>query len=105
MGARARRLLPWAAMTLEQTSATLVADIGGTNSRFALAYPHGRLESIRAVHNNTLPDLETAVANYLAEFGAQPHAATFAVAGPIDGEEIALTNRTWRFRRADFAKK
>jgi glucokinase len=92
-------------MTLQQTSPTLVADIGGTNSRFALAYPHGRLESIRAVHNNTVPDLESAVASYLKEVGVHPRAATFAIAGPIDGEEIALTNRTWRFRRPDFAKK
>ena len=92
-------------MILQQTSPTLVADIGGTNSRFALAYPHARLESIRAVHNHTVPDLETAVANYLAEVGMHPRAATFAIAGPIDGEEIALTNRTWHFRRFDFAKK
>jgi glucokinase len=28
-----------------------------------------------------------------------------AVAGPIEGEEIALTNRAWRFRRTDFAKR
>jgi glucokinase len=84
---------------------TLVGDIGGTNSRFALAYPHGRLESIRAIYNNTVPDLETAVANYLAEVATHPRAATLAIAGPIDGDEIALTNRSWRFRRTEFAKK
>jgi glucokinase len=28
-----------------------------------------------------------------------------AVAGPIDGEEVALTNRTWRFRRGEFARR
>jgi glucokinase len=84
---------------------TLVADVGGTSSRFALAHRHGRLERISAIHNDTVPDLETAVAKYLGEVGARPRAATFAIAGPIDGEDIALTNRAWRFKVSEFGKK
>ena len=42
---------------------------------------------------------------YLDETGARPRAATFAVAAPVDGEEIALTNRQWRFRRGDFGRR
>jgi glucokinase len=84
---------------------SLVADIGGTNSRFALAQPGGRLESISVIHNDSVPDLEAAVANYLEEIGARPRAATFAIAGPIDSDEITLTNRAWRFRVAEFAKR
>src|SRR2546421_12779242 len=34
-----------------------------------------------------------------------PRTAVMAIAGPIQGEEIALTNRAWRFRRADFAAR
>jgi glucokinase len=86
-------------------SVTLVADIGGSNSRFALAYPQGRLESIRVIHNDTVPDLESAVANYLDEAGVRPRAATFAIAGPVDTEQIALTNRAWQFRLSEFAKR
>jgi glucokinase len=84
---------------------TLVGDIGGTNSRFALAYAGGRLESIRAIHSDTVPDLETAVENYLGGVGARPRAATIAIAGPIASDEITLTNRSWRFRPADFARR
>jgi glucokinase len=87
---------------------TLVADVGGTSSRFALAHAqagHVRLERISAIHNDTVPDLETAVAKYLGEAGARPRAATFAIAGPIDGEDIALTNRAWRFKVSEFGKK
>jgi glucokinase len=84
---------------------TLVADIGGTNSRFAVAQPGGRLESISVIHNDSVPDLEAAVANYLEEIGARPSAATFAIAGPIDSDEVTLTNRAWRFRVAEFAKR
>jgi glucokinase len=86
-------------------SAPLVADIGGSNSRFALANSAGWPERILVIENDTVADLETAVARYLEETGARPQAATFAIAGPIQGEEIALTNRAWRFRRAEFAKR
>jgi glucokinase len=85
---------------------TLLADIGGSKSRFALANSVGRPERILVIDNDTVADLDAAVARYLEEAGASPRAATLAVAGPIDGEEIALTNRTaWRFRRRDFARR
>jgi glucokinase len=86
-------------------SQTLLADIGGSKSRFALANAAGRPERILVIENDTVADLEAAVARYLDETGARPRAATLAVAGPIDGEEVALTNRTWRFRRREFAKR
>jgi glucokinase len=86
-------------------SAALVADIGGSKSRFGLANSTGWPERIVVVENDTVADLETALAHYLKETGAHPHAAVLAIAGPIQGEEIALTNRAWRFRRADFAAR
>jgi hypothetical protein len=52
------------------------------------------------IENDTVADLEGAVARYLEGTGAQPGAGFFAVAGPIDGEDVALTNRGWRFRRS-----
>jgi glucokinase len=85
--------------------ALLVADVGGSKSRFALVNAAGWPERIRVIENDTVADLETAVARYLAETAARPQAATFAIAGPIRGEEIALTNRAWRFRRAQFAAR
>jgi glucokinase len=86
-------------------SQTLLADIGGSNSRFALANSAARPERILVIDNDTVVDLEGAVARYLEETGARPRAATLAVAGPIDGEDIALTNRAWRFRRSDFSRR
>jgi glucokinase len=83
----------------------LVADIGGSKSRFALANAAGWPEHILIIENDTVGDLEGAVVRYLDKTGARPQAATFAVAGLIEGEEIALTNRAWRFRRAEFAKR
>ena len=86
-------------------SQALLADIGGSKSRFALASSAGRPERILMIDNDTAADLEAAVARYLEETGARPQTATFAVAGPIDGEEVALTNRSWRFRRGEFARR
>jgi len=86
-------------------SSVLLADIGGSKSRFALANSAARPERILVIDNDTVADLEGAVTRYLDETGAHPRAATLAVAGPIDGEEIALTNRAWRFRRNDFSRR
>jgi glucokinase len=87
-------------------STTLVADIGGSKSRFALANSSGDLEHILVIENETVADLEAAVARYLEETGADPRAATLAVAGPVGGEEVVLTNRTnWRLRHSEFAKR
>src|SRR5260370_1673338 len=85
---------------------TLLADIGGSKSRFALASSAGAPARVLVIENDTVADLDAAVARYLEETGARPRAATLAVAGPVDGEEIALTNRTsWRLRRREFAKR
>jgi hypothetical protein len=86
-------------------SAALVADIGGSKSRFGLANGAGWPERIVVIENDTVADLETAVTRYLKDTGARPRTAVMAIAGPIQGEEIALTNRAWRFRRADFAAR
>ena len=85
--------------------AILLADVGGTHSRFALAGATERPERIVVIANDMFADLETAVAQYLNDTGAPLYGAILAVAGPIEGEEVALTNRTWRFRRDEFAKR
>src|SRR3954471_10607623 len=86
-------------------SLTLLADIGGTKSRFALANSAGRPERILIMDNDTVADLDGAVSRYLDETGARPRAATLAIAGPIDGEEVALTNPAWRSPRGGLARR
>ncbi|HEY1362897.1 MAG TPA: glucokinase [Xanthobacteraceae bacterium] len=87
-------------------SLTLLADIGGSKSRFALANSAGRPERILVIDNDAVAGIAGAVTRYLDETGARPEAATMAIAGPVDGEEVALTNRAgWRFRRAELARR
>src|SRR5881628_1379766 len=76
----------------------LLADLGGTTSRFALAGRRGRPERVVAMANDDVPGPAAAIARFLAETGARPLCGVLAVAGPIDGDAIALTNRAWRFR-------
>jgi glucokinase len=86
-------------------SAALLADVGGSKTRLALANSTGPPGRILVIENDTVADLETAVTQYLEHTGEHPEAAIFAVAGPIQGEEVALTNRSWGFRRKEFAKR
>src|SRR2546426_6602952 len=76
----------------------LLADLGGTTSRFALAGPRGLPERIVVMANDDVAGPAAAIARFLAETAARPVSGVLAVAGPIDGDAIALTNRAWRFR-------
>jgi glucokinase len=86
-------------------STVLLADIGGTNSRLALAGPDGRPARTLIIENDSVPNLEGAISRYLAETGARPSAAVLAIAGPLESEEVALTNRAWRFRPGELARR
>jgi glucokinase len=77
----------------------LVADIGGTNARFALADPRTRELTAELTlptsDARTLVDLTTA---YLQLTGAGPiEAACFAIAGPVSGDRCSLTNADLEF--------
>jgi glucokinase len=80
-----------------KASPVLLADIGGTHSRFALLASSTRPEQVVSWSNDGFDSLEAAIACYLADVGEKPKAGMFAVAGPIIGRAIALTNRDWQF--------
>jgi glucokinase len=81
----------------------LIADIGGSTSRFGLAISGQRPQQIVVVSNATFATIEAAIAQYLEHAGVRPATAILAVAGPISGDEVALTNRTWRFHIQELA--
>lgn len=78
----------------------LVADVGGTNVRFALAEGARILpQTIRAYRNDDFATFYGAADHYLAE--AAPGAldrVCVAVAGPVTGDHARLTNRDWSFQ-------
>jgi glucokinase len=86
-------------------SSILLADIGGSKSRFALSGPTGRLTPPVVIDNDTVAGLEAAIARFLEEAAECPKRAMLAVAGPINGEEIALTNRPWKSCRSVLSQR
>jgi len=76
----------------------LLADIGGTNARFALETAPGLIEGSVTLACADFPQLADAARAYLA---AQSHIhvrhAVFAIANPVDGDLVAMTNHHWRF--------
>ena len=77
-------------------SPTLIADIGGTNARFAVANADGSVG--RSVHFPIAghDDLGAALTNVvLPQLPATPSSAVIAIAGEIDGDGARLTNGHW----------
>jgi glucokinase len=77
----------------------LLADIGGTNARFALQQPGGSLRHVTVFRSRDYKGLETALKDYLSRLkpNPAPHQAAFAVASPIDGDVVEFTNSPWTF--------
>jgi glucokinase len=81
----------------------LVADIGGTNARFAIARGNVtqgfELDQVRRLKNEDFEHLRDAAMAYLESCdGDRPDRACFAVASPIRSGRVQLTNATWSFR-------
>ena len=80
----------------------LVGDVGGTNARFALVAGEGP-DSAHLAHVQTLPtagfaDLGEALQAYLQQVGEPaPAQACIAIANPIDGDWLRMTNTAWAF--------
>ncbi|MEL6641340.1 MAG: glucokinase [Pseudomonadota bacterium] len=75
----------------------LVADIGGTNTRVALADSAVvRTETIKRYRNSDYDGLSAVLTQYIADLGgAQPVATCVAVAGPVQDGAATMTNLDW----------
>ena len=76
----------------------LIADIGGTNARFALATADGRIQAERILSGADYPDLIQAATAYLRDSPhPRPRRAAVAVATPVTGDWVQFTNSSWSF--------
>lgn len=79
----------------------LVGDIGATNLRFALAEPSGTGFRLSAERRLALADhvgLEAALRAYLGMIAPnKPRAGALAIAGPVLGDRVEMTNTGWRW--------
>jgi glucokinase len=81
----------------------LLADIGGTNARFALELRPGQIGSIEVLACEAYPTLGDALRAYLGLpqvaaciDGPVRHAA-IAIANPVGGDMVRMTNHHWEF--------
>jgi len=80
----------------------VVADIGGTNSRFGLVTEHSE-KGYHIAHQQKYPSnqfagIEQATQHYIESLNGQAfYGACLAVAGPVAGDQVNLTNLNWIF--------
>lgn len=82
----------------------MVADIGGTNARFALTDLNASTPALlhqQSLRNGEFASLQHAAEHYLAGVHMHPTRAAIAVASPVGSDEIRLTNRAWSFSRRE----
>ncbi|RVV99616.1 glucokinase [Mesobaculum littorinae] len=85
---------------------SLVADIGGTNTRVALAEgPRVLTDTIKRYSNAEFPGLEAVLRRYLDDTGDIDFAgACAAVAGPVHDGCASMTNLDWTLDRETLAR-
>ncbi len=82
---------------------TLVADIGGTNTRLGVV-TDGQLTALHRHPTGTLPDLLDALHDLRENIGTAPQAVVAAGAGPVREGRIRLTNAHLDLSEAELAK-
>ena len=78
----------------------LIGDIGGTNARFSILIDvYAEPKQFPNVRTADFPTIDEAIQKTVLDTTSiQPRSAILAVAGPIDGDEIDLTNCDWIVR-------
>jgi glucokinase len=85
------------------TAYRLLADIGGTNARFALQAPGGGFADIEVLACRDYDRVKDALDAYLARAAARGLAtgsirhAAIAIANPVEDDVVSMTNHHWRF--------
>ncbi|RQH09817.1 bifunctional transcriptional regulator/glucokinase [Paraburkholderia dinghuensis] len=76
----------------------LLADIGGTNARFALETGPGEIGQVRVYPCAEYPGVAEVIQQYLHDTKtARVNHAAIAIANPVDGDQVRMTNHDWTF--------
>ena len=80
----------------------LLADIGGTNARFAWqSSPGAPLGDVGVLPGADFPTLQAAMHAYIDGLGqGRPQSAAIAIANPITGDQVRMTNHDWAFSQS-----
>ncbi len=76
----------------------LLADIGATHARFALQTAPDVFRSVRVLRCDDFEGIVPLLRFYLSDHDEAPlHHAALAVANPVNGDQVRMTNRDWQF--------
>lgn len=94
--------LPFPSLSSAPSTGThrqLVGDIGGTNARLAWQWAgDGELHDVRVLPCAEYESLQAAIEHYLAQLsGPRPLEAAVAMANPVTGDWVQMTNHHWAF--------
>lgn len=85
-------------LNLKTHSSKIIADIGGTNARFAWVNGDGVIQDQTVLKGAEHPNFVSAFQVYLRIIGNPSISnAAIAIANPIDGDVIKMTNHNWDF--------
>jgi len=81
------------------TGIRILGDVGGTNARFAVYGGDRHVSRVRILPVDDYATLREAIEAYLAAegIGKPLRAAALAVASPVTGDAVKLTNHPWSF--------
>ncbi len=91
---------------MTQGAAGLIADIGATNARFALAGPDGVTDQ-KVLKCNDYPGIAEAMETYVSGLNGKgkPRQAAIAIAGPVTADRFEMTNHPWVFSIEETRKR
>ncbi|QHE84232.1 glucokinase [Hydrogenophaga sp. BPS33] len=79
----------------------LLADVGGTNARMAWQdRPGAPIEHIEVLPVAEHANLREAIGVYLNRLDRRPTEAAIAIANPVTGDRVSMTNHDWSFSQA-----
>jgi glucokinase len=93
--------------TLQHRPGRLLADVGGTNARFAWQTGRdGAIGDVMVLPCAEYASLADAITAYLKRLGrAAPPACAIAIANPVIGDQVRMTNHHWTFSIAALASQ
>lgn len=85
-----------------QAEPRLLADIGATYARFCIERVRGQFEHVAVLPCADYPGFTAVVRAYLDTLGdIRPRHGAVAIANPIGGDQVRMTNRDWAFSIQD----
>jgi glucokinase len=94
------------ATNLQADAIWLIADIGATSTRCAVCRSIDRRHrALEIFQNDQFGSLKSLLGGYIGSLGEKPSAGAVAIAAPISGDDIQMTNRDWQFNRLELAER